>query len=114
MQNVLLAIHLILAVVLIALVLLQRSEGGALGMGGGGGGLVSARGAATALTKATWITATSFIAVSLMLTWLAAQDRKTDSILDQPATAVPAGDAPLAPPVPGVVPAPAPAPATNQ
>ena len=51
MQNVVLIIHLILAMSLIGVVLLQRSEGGALGIGGGGGGLVSQRGAATALRR---------------------------------------------------------------
>ena len=50
MENVVLIVHLIIAVFLIAVVLLQRSEGGALGIGGGGG-LVSARGAATALSQ---------------------------------------------------------------
>ncbi len=55
MENVVLVIHLILALSLIGVVLLQRSEGGGLGIGGGGGGgLMSARGAATALSKITW------------------------------------------------------------
>jgi len=48
MENVVLIVHLILALGLIAVVLLQRSEGGGLGMGGGGGGAVSGRSAATA------------------------------------------------------------------
>ena len=56
MQNVVLIIHLLLAISLIGLVLLQRSEGGGLGMGGGGagGGAMSGRAAASALTKLTW------------------------------------------------------------
>ena len=72
METVVLMIHLVLAILLIAVVLLQRSEGGALGIGGGGGGLVSARGAATALTKVTWALAVGFICTSLTLTliWL--------------------------------------------
>jgi preprotein translocase subunit SecG len=71
MENLVLTIHLIIAVVLIAVVLLQRSEGGALGIGGGGGGMVSARGAASALSKVTWLLAIGFICTSIMLTILA-------------------------------------------
>ncbi|MEQ3755364.1 MAG: preprotein translocase subunit SecG, partial [Planktomarina sp.] len=63
MQNVVLIIHLLLAISLIGLVLLQRSEGGGLGMGGGGagGGAMSGRAAASALTKLTWGLAIAFI-----------------------------------------------------
>ena len=63
MQNVVLIIHLLLAISLIGLVLLQRSEGGGLGMGGGGagGGAMSGRAAASALTKLTWGLALSLI-----------------------------------------------------
>jgi preprotein translocase subunit SecG len=71
MQNIVLIIHLILALCLIGTVLLQRSEGGALGIGGGGGGLVSQRGAATALSKVTWGLAIGFLATSITLTVLA-------------------------------------------
>ncbi|MEM9140594.1 MAG: preprotein translocase subunit SecG [Pseudomonadota bacterium] len=70
MENVVLIVHLIIAVFLIAVVLLQRSEGGALGIGGGGGGMVSARGAATALSKITWVLAIAFICTSITLTVL--------------------------------------------
>ncbi|MDR0810574.1 MAG: preprotein translocase subunit SecG [Gemmobacter sp.] len=73
MQNVILTIHLILALLLIGVVLLQRSEGGGLGMGSGGGGVVSARGAANALTRLTWIFAICFIITSLTLAILAAR-----------------------------------------
>ncbi len=71
MATVVLIVHLVLAIFLIAVVLLQRSEGGALGIGGGGGGLVSARGAATALGKLTWALAIGFICTSITLTILA-------------------------------------------
>jgi preprotein translocase subunit SecG len=71
MATVVLIIHLVLAIFLIAVVLLQRSEGGALGIGGGGGGLVSARGATTALSKLTWALAIGFICTSVALTILA-------------------------------------------
>ena len=82
MQNVVLIIHLIIAVTLIGVVLLQRSEGGALGIGGGGGGLVSQRGAATALSKITWVLAISFLCTSLVLTNLASGGG-SGSILDR-------------------------------
>lgn len=83
MLTIVLMIHLLLAVFLIVAVLLQRSEGGALGIGGGGGGLVSARGAATALTKLTWALAIGFIITSLALTMMAAGGKPV-SIFDQP------------------------------
>lgn len=89
MLTIVLMIHLLLAVFLIAVVLLQRSEGGALGIGGGGGGLVSARGAATALTKLTWALAIGFIITSLSLTMMAAGNRPV-SIFDQPGDVSPA------------------------
>jgi preprotein translocase subunit SecG len=82
MQNVVLVIHLIIALCLIGVVLLQRSEGGALGMGGGGGGLVSQRGAATALSKITWALAIGFLSTSILLTILAGGGG-SGSILDQ-------------------------------
>ncbi len=74
MQNVLIVIHLIITVLLIATVLMQRSEGGALGIGGGGGGggnLFSSRGAGNALTRATAILATLFFISSIGLAVLA-------------------------------------------
>ena len=90
MQNVLLVIHILLAVGLIGVVLMQRSEGGALGIGGGGGGFMSGRGAANLLTRTTAVLATLFILTSLGLTILAGAYRKPASILDQPATSAPA------------------------
>ncbi|MEM6488733.1 MAG: preprotein translocase subunit SecG [Pseudomonadota bacterium] len=71
MATVILVVHLILALCLIAVVLLQRSEGGALGIGGGGGGLVSQRGAGNALTKLTWGLAIAFLITSISLTIVA-------------------------------------------
>ena len=84
MQNVVLIIHLLLAVTLIGLVLLQRSEGGGLGIGGsGGGGAMSGRAAASAMTKLTWILAIAFICTSLGLTILQVQKSSGSSVLDQ-------------------------------
>ena len=82
MENVVLIVHLILALCLIGVVLLQRSEGGGLGMGGGGG-VVSSRGAATALGKLTWAFAAAFIATSITLTIFAARNSADTSVLDR-------------------------------
>ncbi len=73
MQNVILVVHILACVALTAVVLLQRSEGGALGIGGGGsgGGLMSGRGAAGALVRTTMIFAGVFFVTSLVLTTLA-------------------------------------------
>lgn len=94
MENVVLTIHLILALLLIGVVLLQRSEGGGLGIGGGGGGTMSARGAATAMTKLTWIFAAAFIVTSITLTILATRGGEGGSVVDTATTDAPATDAP--------------------
>ncbi|MEM7427636.1 MAG: preprotein translocase subunit SecG [Pseudomonadota bacterium] len=86
MASVLLVVHLIICICLIGAVLLQRSEGGALGMGGGGGGgggFMSGRGAANALTRATALLTVAFFATSIMLTLIARQDTSPSSVLDQ-------------------------------
>lgn len=113
MENVVLTIHLILALLLIGIVLLQRSEGGGLGMGGGGGGAVSGRAAATALGKITWALATGFIITSITLTILAASSSNANSVIDQLGGTVPAPAAPALPDLGGdlLPPAPADAPA---
>jgi preprotein translocase subunit SecG len=89
MQTVLIVIHLLVVIALIATVLLQRSEGGALGIGGGGGsgggGFFTGRGQANALTRATAILATLFFITSLSLTILASYNRSQKSIFEQPA-----------------------------
>ncbi|WP_419796789.1 MAG: preprotein translocase subunit SecG [Terasakiella sp.] len=87
MTNVLLVIHLILCLGLIILVLIQRSEGGALsGLGGGGGGgmsgLMTGRSTANLLTRATGLLAGGFMLTSLILSLLANAERNTTSILD--------------------------------
>jgi len=95
MENVVLTIHLLLALSLIGVVLLQRSEGGGLGMGGGGA--MSGRAAATALGKVTWALAAAFIATSIALTILAAEKSAGASVLDRIGTPAPATEAPLVP-----------------
>jgi preprotein translocase subunit SecG len=70
MQSVLIVVHLMIVVVLVVTVLLQRSEGGALGVGAGGG-FMTGRGQASALTRATAVLAALFFATSMGLTILA-------------------------------------------
>lgn len=84
MQSVLLVIQVIVTVALVIVVLLQRSEGGALGMGGGGSGLgnlFSPRGAADTLTRTTAILGVLFFVTSLALTLLAVHGRPESSFL---------------------------------
>ena len=82
MQEILLVIHLIVAVALVGLILIQRSEGGALGIGGGG--FMSARGSANLLTRATSILAVAFIGLSLTLSILASRSNQNTSVFDDP------------------------------
>lgn len=88
MANVLLVAYLLIVLALIVVILIQRSEGGALGIGGSnsGGGLVSARGSANLLTRTTAILATLFFVSAIGLTILAELDRGTSSILDSAVT----------------------------
>jgi preprotein translocase subunit SecG len=105
MQTVVIVIHLMIVAVLIATVLLQKSEGGGLGMGGGAG-FMSSRGTANLLTRTTAVLAVGFFVTSLLLSWIASYDRKPASILGgQPASqSQPAGGAaPVAPPTSGGV-----------
>lgn len=100
-KTVLLGFHIFVAVLLVGFVLLQRSEGGALGIGGGTmGGLMSARGAASSMTRATGILATCFIATSLALAILAGNAKTARSIVDTPAP--PAQSQPIVPAGPAV------------
>ncbi|NEU13904.1 preprotein translocase subunit SecG [Methylobacterium sp. BTF04] len=93
MQTVLISIHLIVVLGLIAVVLLQRSEGG-LGLGGGGGGgvagFMTGRGQANALTRATAILAALFFTTSMTLAILSHRGAAPRSILDGTGTAQPA------------------------
>ncbi|MDP1874772.1 preprotein translocase subunit SecG [Phenylobacterium sp.] len=111
--NILLAIQIVVCLTLIGLVLLQRSEGGALGMGGGGSGnFMSARGAGDFLSRFTWILGGVFFALSLTITLVAgrvsggsAVDRLNIEALDpsqlNQAPAVPAPAAPATAPATG-------------
>ncbi|MCW5749741.1 MAG: preprotein translocase subunit SecG [Alphaproteobacteria bacterium] len=98
MTTVVLIIHLLIAVALVGVVLLQRSEGGALGIGGGGG-MMTGRGVGNFLTRATAVLAVCFFSTSIVLTILAGGYSKPTSILDsQPGQSAPA--TPQAPSVP--------------
>ena len=77
-----LTVHILIAIALVTVVLLQRSEGGALGIGGGSGSFMSGRGAANALTRTTSILAACFFATSITLTILAGAHREPASVLD--------------------------------
>lgn len=101
METVVLTIHLILALLLIGVVLLQKNEGAALLSGGGN---MQARGQATALTKVTWILATAFIITSITLTILATRGAGGGSVID--GTVLPAADG-TAPAAGGMMPPPA-------
>ena len=81
MQTVLIVVHLMIVIALVAVVLLQRSEGGALGVGGGSG-FMTGRGQANVLTRATGILAGLFFLTSLSLTVLAGFGHGQRSILD--------------------------------
>lgn len=83
MQTILIVIHLMVVVALVGVVLLQRSEGGGLGIGGGSG-FMTARGAANALTRTTAILAAAFFVTSLGLSLLARYSGNPLDILDTP------------------------------
>ena len=104
MQTVIIVVHLMIVAVLLGSVLLQKSEGGGLGMGGGAG-FMSSRGTANLLTRTTAILAAGFFVTSLFLAWAAGHDRKPASILGTtPATQSQSGGAsPIAPPTSGGV-----------
>ncbi len=115
MQTLLLTVELVVAILLVVFILLQRSEGGALGIGGGGGGggfggLFSPRGASDTLTRTTSWLAVTFFVVCLALNILVAREHRQQSILDsqpvptrsavpvqKPATPQPAQQTPAVP-----------------
>jgi preprotein translocase subunit SecG len=102
MITFLLVVHLLITLALIGVVLLQRSEGGGLGIGSsqGMGSFMSGRGTANLLTRSTAILGTAFFVVALLLAILTRGASQQGSILDVPAAGVPA--APAAPAVPAV------------
>lgn len=85
LQTILLAVMIVISVALAAVVLLQRSEGGALGMGGGPSGFMTARGAGNLLTKTTWGLATAFFICAIGLTIAGNFERSSGSVVDSEA-----------------------------
>ncbi|MET4895867.1 preprotein translocase subunit SecG [Sphingomonadaceae bacterium jetA1] len=112
----LLVIHAIIAATLVTVILMQRSEGGGLGMGGSPSGLMSARGAADFLSRATAVLATAFVGFSILLAVLAAT--RGAPAIDTSLARTPAAQAPVTQPETAPVPngnaaAPATQPADN-
>ncbi len=100
MQTVILVIHLLIAIGLVGVILIQRSEGGALGMGGGGGGgagFMTGRAAADLLTRTTAILAAGFFITSMVLAIMASHKGESKSILDKPAAPISTPAEPAAP-----------------
>lgn len=108
LASVLLVLHLMIAAGLVGVVLLQRSEGGALGIGGGGGGggFLTGRGTANLLTRVTAGLAGAFFLTSLLLTMLAQSSSAPTSVVGRGSTP-PAQTAPATPAAPAVPSAPA-------
>ena len=94
MQSVIIVIHLMIVAALIGAVLLQKSEGGGLGIGGGGGsggGFMTGRGTANLLTRTTAFLAVGFFITSMFLSWLATYDRRPTTIIPGTAPATQQG-----------------------
>src|ERR1700730_13366350 len=101
MQTVVIVVHLMIVAAMIATVLLQKSEGGGLGVGGGAG-FMSSRGTANLLTRTPAVLAVGFFLTSLFLSWYASYDRKPSSIINPASQSQPAGPAtPVSPPTSG-------------
>ena len=99
-------VQALIAALLVIVILVQKSEGGGLGVGGSPAGFMSARGAADFLTRATTVLAALFVGLSIVLAALAVRttaNHEIDSSLERTAPAIPAD--PLA--VPAAAPAPA-------
>ena len=95
----LLVVHILIAISLVGVILLQKSEGGALGMGGGGmSGFMTGRSTANLLTRTTAILAVLFMVTSLSLVWFSNRGRAPRSIIEEGAPPAPA--APVAPVAP--------------
>ena len=83
MENLILVLNIILAVLLVFIILMQKSEGGALGIGASQESFISSRSAGNLLTKATAIIATLFIITSIYLTILSKEQISTSSVLEK-------------------------------
>lgn len=109
LQTILLVAMILISVALAGVILLQRSEGGALGMGGGPSGFMTARGAGNLLTKTTWILSVLFFGCAIGLTVVGNMSRASRSVVDAEAVGSLAVDQPTAPQQTAPQPAPTPA-----
>ena len=108
MLIILFVVHVLIALALVGVVMLQKSEGGALGMGGGGmSGFMTGRSTANLLTRATAILAGLFFATSIALALLASSQRAPHSVVDTGSPPASSAPAPLLPAAPSQAPAPA-------
>ena len=82
MENFILTLNIILAIILVLIILLQKSEGGALGIGVSQDSFISSRSAGSFLTKATAIIATLFIITSISLTIMSKEEFSSSSVLE--------------------------------
>ena len=96
MMSVLIVIHLLIVIALVGVVLLQRSEGGALGTGGGGG-FMTGRGQANALSRATAILGTLFFVSALLMSIIAGWSRAPRSVFEENAPAKTSTEKPAEP-----------------
>ncbi len=106
-------VQAIVAALLVTVILMQKSEGGGLGVGGGPAGFMSARGAADFMTRATSVLATLFVVLSVVLAALAVGASSTHKIDTSLNRAVPGTPDPLGGAAPGAAPAQSPAPAAS-
>ena len=83
MENFILVLNIILAILLVVIILIQKSEGGALGLGVSQDSFISSRSAGSILTKVTAIVATLFIITSLSLTIISKEDMPSSSVLEK-------------------------------
>ena len=83
MENIIIVLNIILAILLVAIILLQKSEGGALGLGASQDSFISSRSAGSILTKATAIIATLFIITSISLTIISKEEYSSSSVLEK-------------------------------
>jgi preprotein translocase subunit SecG len=100
------AVHVLIAIALVGVILLQKSEGGALGMGSGGmSGFMTGRSTANLLTRATAILAAAFMMTSVLLVVMHNRERAPRSIIEQSTPTAPTAPAPTPLPTPPVEPA---------
>ena len=83
MENIILVFNIILAILLVVIILLQKSEGGALGLGASQDSFISSRSAGSILTKVTAIVATLFIITSILLTIISKEEFSSSSVLEK-------------------------------